>query len=652
MSRRKALVLTFILLAWPLTFPLAALADEIHEVIAEGDIAGVTRMLQEVPGLVNSQDTNQTRDLPLHTAAAHGQVEIATLLLKAGAAVDAGDADESTPLDVAAVRRQKEMVQYLLTQGADVNHRDINQAYSLSFAAFGGDEEIVQILLEAGADLNYENARGLTLLHAAASRGMQEFTLMLLERGTDINAATTNGETPLHWAARGGQTETVRLLIAKGADVAATTEDGQSPLFLAAFPGHVEVAKLLIDANADVDPVNRHGTTPLVATIWQGHIEFASLLLARGADPNRTNENGETALILATAEGNTEMVEAFLVAGAETSPRENHYGYTALHLAAVYGYADLINLLIAHTASVSPLNDADQTPLHLATCYGQKQAAKALLEAGASQDEIRHSGSVPGADYEVATGEAVVWYLGHSSWGIKTHGHFLVFDYWDQGRRCDDPGLCNGHIRPSEIAGLNVAVFATHEHRDHYDPLIFDWREEISDIVYILGCQPEGESLPAYEYIEPRQERLVDGLEITTIESNDTGVGFVIRVDGLVIFHAGDHANRQQDFSGPYRAEIDFLATAGVRPDLAFMPIRGCGFGDPEAVRLGVDYALEKLQPAVFIPMHAGHAGYHYQEFVDASAEKFPQVEMVAVRHRGDNFRYDKGNKVIGLAEF
>ena len=36
---------------------------------------------------------------------------------------------------------------------------------------------------------------------------------------------------------------------------------------------------------------------------------------------------------------------------------------------------------------------------------------------------------------------------------------------------------------------------------------------------------------------------------------------------------AGDHANRQQDFSGPYQAEIEYLAAAGVKPDLAFMRI-------------------------------------------------------------------------------
>jgi L-ascorbate metabolism protein UlaG (beta-lactamase superfamily) len=141
----------------------------------------------------------------------------------------------------------------------------------------------------------------------------------------------------------------------------------------------------------------------------------------------------------------------------------------------------------------------------------------------------------------------------------------------------------------------------------------------------------------------PREVRTIDGVKITTIKSNDPGVGFWVETDGVVIFHAGDHANRWQDFSGPYKEEIDFLAATGKRPDIAFMPISGCNFGDQEAVKMGVCYALETLKPLVFLPMHSGGGEHRYVEFVNEVGPKFPAVQMPAPQARGDRFRYRDG---------
>ena len=81
----------------------------------------------------------------------------------------------------------------------------------------------------------------------------------------------------------------------------------------------------------------------------------------------------------------------------------------------------------------------------------------------------------------------------------------------------------------------------------------------IRGITYIFGFHPE--EVPAYEFIGPRKKREIDGMTISTIESNDGGrAGFIVEVNGLTFFHAGDHANRYRDRSGLFRAEIDFLS--------------------------------------------------------------------------------------------
>jgi len=637
--------------ALPLVLSLPAAASEIHQAVAAGDLNQVTKLLNQNPNLVSAQEENQTRDLPLHTAATHGQVEIAKLLLKAGADIDGGDIDGSTPLGVAAIKNQKGMVTFLLANGADVNKRDKNGAYSLSFAAFGGDAEIVQILIEAGADFDYENPRGVTLLHAAASRGLPQLFDQLVARGDDVNTATTDGETPLHWAAYRNQTNMLEKLLAQGANPSPTNEHGQTPLMQAAFGGQVEVAQLLINAGADVNARDLRGNTALLSSTWRGQTEYAKLLIANGADPNCQNEDKETPLIRATSGGYTEMVELLLTSGAKCDQVESHFGCTPLHIAATRGYADITELLLQNGASITAVDGSGRTALQLAACYGEKHVAKLLVAGGAGESELKKSKRIPNADCKVAEYEAVVWYLGHSSWAVKTQQHLVIFDYWDQGRTSDDPGLCNGHIRPAELADLNVAVFASHEHGDHYDPLIFTWREELPQITYILGFEPEDATDQEYILIPPRQQRDIAGMKVSTIESNDSGVGFVVELDGLVIYHAGDHANRQRDFSGPYKTEIDYLAAKGVKPDMAFMPISGCGFGDQEAVKMGVHYVLETLKPTVFIPMHAGNGAFRYHDFIADCKDKFPKIKMVAVQNRGDYFRYSRGDQVVGMAK-
>jgi L-ascorbate metabolism protein UlaG (beta-lactamase superfamily) len=204
-----------------------------------------------------------------------------------------------------------------------------------------------------------------------------------------------------------------------------------------------------------------------------------------------------------------------------------------------------------------------------------------------------------------------------------------------------EPGLCNGHVNPKELAGENVMVFASHEHQDHFDPAILSWRAEIPEISYVLGCRPD--SAPKYEFMGAREERTIDGVKITTIDSNDPGVGFWVEADGVTVFHAGDHANRWRDCSGPYREEIDFLAAKGIRPDIAFLPVSGCGFGDQETVKLGVYYVLETLKPRVFMPDHAGGGEFRYGEFVSACKNKFPATQMKAPQARGDRYRYRDG---------
>jgi len=98
--------------------------------------------------------------------------------------------------------------------------------------------------------------------------------------------------------------------------------------------------------------------------------------------------------------------------------------------------------------------------------------------------------------------------------------------------------------------------------------------------------------------IEPRQTKNIGDIEVTAARSTDAGVGFLVKVDGLTIFHPGDLHNRDENLDGVYAEEIGFLASKAPKVDLAFYPITGCGFADVDIVKKGVYFANDKLHPA------------------------------------------------------
>jgi ankyrin repeat protein/L-ascorbate metabolism protein UlaG (beta-lactamase superfamily) len=620
-------------------------AGEIHQAVAAGDSDRVTRLLHADPGLVRVASEEAGAELPLHVAARAGRVGIARLLLDAGAAVDGPDSDESTPLDVAAVRRQRAVARLLLDRGANVNHRDRNGGYSLSFAVSGGDTAIVRMILAAGADLNYRSRQGGTLLPLAAQRGLWDVLDLLLRRGEDINQGTewmgNQGVTPLHRAAFANDSARMVRLVSLGASVAAVDSSGMTPLMYSIERGMLRAASGLLAAGASPGAPNRSGLTAFALAVWRGNVDMVRLFLAHGADPNASDPGGQSLLFPAVQSRDSAMVAALLQAGALVAVTSPRGGRTPLHEAALTGSAAVARMLVERGADVNARDSLGTTPSELAARYGHSTVASLLAARGARRASSRDAGS-GGLAFagRLPEGAAAVWFLGHSGWGVKTKNHFLIFDYMFDAREPDRPGLCNGSVVPAELRGERVTVFVSHEHADHFDRRIFDWRERLPRISYVLGFRAD--TLPPHVFVGPRETREVEGMKITTIRANDSGVGFVVEVDGLVLFHAGDHANRHRDLTGDYTPEIEFLQAQGVKPDIAFLPATGCNFGDHVAVETGVEYALEKLSPALFLPMHAGSFGCDFGTCGTRSHERFPQMRVETVSNRGDHLRYQK----------
>lgn len=124
-----------------------AYVDDIFLACALGNVEQVAQMLDADLSLLHKHREPRT-GTPLHVAADKGQLEVARLLIKRGAAVNAvTDSGDITPIHDAAFSGRLEMVKFLLAQGADPTARDTEfGAPPLSWARFNGQDEVVAVL--------------------------------------------------------------------------------------------------------------------------------------------------------------------------------------------------------------------------------------------------------------------------------------------------------------------------------------------------------------------------------------------------------------------------------------------------------------------------------------------------------------------------
>jgi ankyrin repeat protein len=154
-------------------------------------------------------------------------------------------------------------------------------------AAMRRDGARVKLLLKQGADVNAAQGDGMTALHWAATHGDADEARMLISAGARVGAMTRNGNyTPLHLAARAGNAAVVKALLDGGANAnAKTTSGGATPLHFAAAQGSVDVITALVDKGALVDA--REGAwdqTPLMWAAAYNRVDALRALIERGAN--------------------------------------------------------------------------------------------------------------------------------------------------------------------------------------------------------------------------------------------------------------------------------------------------------------------------------------------------------------------------------
>lgn len=211
--------------------------------------------------------------------------------------------------------------------------------------------------------------------------------------------------------------------------------------------------------------------------------------------------------------------------------------------------------------------------------------------------------------------ECTVKYLGHSAWSVKTKNATLIFDYTKINSVFRDREVLNAVVDIEKLKEENLYVFVSHDHEDHYDKCIFDWSNNVKKIKYIFGFKSQETS--NFIEVSPNEDIKVDNIEISTIESTDDGVGFLVKIDGISILHFGDHANWCEETDSFYKEQVDYIAKKCADVDIVFVPIAKGSGARPQSITDGAKYVIEKISPKVLFPMHGGGREYLYKDFAE-----------------------------------
>ncbi|XP_078498779.1 ankyrin-3 isoform X6 [Lissotriton helveticus] len=338
--------------------------------------------------------TTESGFTPLHIAAHYGNINVATLLLNRGAAVDFTARNDITPLHVASKRGNANMVKLLLDRGAKIDARTKDGLTPLHCGARSGHEQVVEMLLDRSAPLLSKTKNGLSPLHMATQGDHLNCVQFLLQHNVPVDDVTNDYLTALHVAAHCGHFKVARVLLDKKASPNAKALNGFTPLHIACKKNRIKVMELLLKHGASIQAVTESGLTPIHVAAFMGHVNIVSQLTHHGASPNTTNVRGETALHMAARAGQAEVVRYLVQHGAlvEAKAKDDQ---TPMHISARLGKADIVQQLLQQGASPDAATTSGYTPLHLSAREGHEDVASVLLEHGASLPTVTKKGFTP-----------------------------------------------------------------------------------------------------------------------------------------------------------------------------------------------------------------------------------------------------------------
>ncbi len=237
--------------------------------------------------------------------------------------------------------------------------------------------------------------------------------------------------------------------------------------------------------------------------------------------------------------------------------------------------------------------------------------------------------------------KADITYIYHSCFSLKLGEKVLLFDYPGRGVKRGSKEKLR-----SQIEGSELYVFVSHAHGDHFSPEVGEFSSEAEKTRFIISDDVRSARLSSGNsdklvQVNPDRSYQVNDLHIKTFKSNDAGVAFLIKHEGITIYYGGDlgkwnwpewSREKRKEHVNVFEEVTDILKKEDVDVAFSNMDERLSSWAGP------VDF-IEKVKPTYFVPMHT----FGSEEWIGDLVEKGwdAPTEVFDYREQGEQVTWE-----------
>lgn len=201
-------------------------------------------------------------------------------------------------------------------------------------------------------------------------------------------------------------------------------------------------------------------------------------------------------------------------------------------------------------------------------------------------------------------------YIYHSSFLVEAETCYLLFDYFKHKDTATDFSFIK-LLNEIFLSNKPLYIFGSHSHQDHFTYDVLQWINNKPNTYYILSSDIKIYNKIDNLYIVREGDQVtINQIKLNIFGSTDEGVSFLVDLEGLSIFHAGDlnwwkwaddSPEEEKAMEDAFKNIISHLVNQGTKIDLAFFPVDR---RLEDNYLCGGQYFIEKLEPKLFVPMH------------------------------------------------
>lgn len=237
------------------------------------------------------------------------------------------------------------------------------------------------------------------------------------------------------------------------------------------------------------------------------------------------------------------------------------------------------------------------------------------------------------------------YFVNHSCFILELKDCYIMFDYYkhynyENGQDIDFDNMLENILKSNKA----FYIFASHGHGDHFNKKIFDFNSP--NTFYILSddiksniekINIQNEIMDKIKFVSPGQVLNIGDLKIYSFASSDLGLSFIIEIEDITIFYAGDlnwwawsddTAEEAKYMEDLFKGIMNDIINTNKSIDIAFFPV------DPrleENYDWGANYFIKHMNPKNFIPMHIGNETNITKLFFDKYKNIYPDTKIYTI---------------------